>query len=35
VFRPALSKRIKAEFGYGHHKGFASCSRGPSLGWDG
>jgi len=30
VFRPALRKRIKAEFGYDDRKGVGACDRGPS-----
>ncbi|WP_298196581.1 hypothetical protein [Desulfosporosinus sp.] len=29
VSRPALCKRIKAEFGYDSRKGFAPCDRDP------
>jgi len=35
VFRPALGKRLKAEFGYDSRKGVGACDRGPSgLGED-
>jgi len=29
VFRPALGKRVKAEFGYDDRKGVGVCDRGP------